>query len=67
MSNEESLVEQVQSLYAEREELVKAFGTAEAESLIGRVRELETTIASLVEQVQSFYAEREESLAAPAT
>ncbi len=42
---------------------MKSLGTADAASLIERVKDLETTVASLVEQVHSFYAEREEQLA----
>jgi hypothetical protein len=60
---DESLVAQLHALYAEREDLVKSLGTADAASLVERVTSLETTVASLVEQVHSFYAEREEQLA----
>lgn len=63
-SADQSVVEQLHSLYAEREDLVKGLGTADAASLIERVKDLETTVASLVEQVHSFYAEREEQLEA---
>jgi hypothetical protein len=62
-SADQSVVEQLHALYAEREDLVKSLGTADAASLIERVKDLETTVASLVEQVHSFYAEREEQLA----
>jgi hypothetical protein len=63
-SADESIVAQLHALYAEREELVKSLGTADAASLVERVKDLETTVASLVEQVHSFYAEREEQIAA---
>jgi hypothetical protein len=63
-SADESVVAQLHALYADREDLVRSLGTADAADLIERVKGLETALASVVEQVHSFYAEREEQHAA---
>jgi hypothetical protein len=41
----QSLVEQLETLYAERELLERELGTADARELIARVRELEARLA----------------------
>ena len=53
----ESMDAQLRSLYAERERLFQALGTADAEEIIALV-------ASLEEQLVSIYGERERAFAA---